>query len=211
MDEISSGLDSSTTYEIIKSLSHFAHYLDYTILISLLQPAPETYDLFDDIILLSEGYIVYQGPREHVLDFFKGCGFKCPERKGIADFLQEVTSQKDQAQYWFNQQKCYQYIPPNEFANRFEQYHVGKSNKLYMSVPFEKSKGHEMALSFTKHTVSNVEILKTCFAREVLLIRRNSFVFIFRTTQVLMLVPIPVLFRVHVWMHACMRYASFTV
>ena len=91
MDEISSGLDSSTTYQIIKSLSQFAHHLDYTILISLLQPAPETYDLFDDIILLSEGYIVYQGPREHVLDFFKGCGFKCPDRKGIADFLQEVV------------------------------------------------------------------------------------------------------------------------
>lgn len=57
---------------------------------SLLQPAPETFDLFDDIILLSEGQIVYQGPREHVLEFFETCGFKCPERKGTADFLQEV-------------------------------------------------------------------------------------------------------------------------
>jgi hypothetical protein len=59
-------------------------------MMSLLQPAPETFDLFDDIILLSEGQIVYHGPREHVLDFFAFCGFKCPERKGVADFLQEV-------------------------------------------------------------------------------------------------------------------------
>jgi len=57
---------------------------------SLLQPAPETFDLFDDIIFLSEGQIVYQGPREHVLEFFETCGFRCPERKGTADFLQEV-------------------------------------------------------------------------------------------------------------------------
>ena len=40
---------------------------------------------------------MYHGPRESVLDFFEPLGFRCPERKGIADFLQEVTSRKDQA------------------------------------------------------------------------------------------------------------------
>ncbi len=42
------------------------------------------------------GYLVYHGPRESVLDFFEPLGFRCPERKGVADFLQEVTSRKDQ-------------------------------------------------------------------------------------------------------------------
>ncbi|KAF9618604.1 hypothetical protein IFM89_002299, partial [Coptis chinensis] len=57
----------------------------------ILKPAPETYDhLFDDILLLSDGHIVYQGPRENVLEFFESTGFKCPERKGVADFLQEL-------------------------------------------------------------------------------------------------------------------------
>lgn len=82
MDEISTGLDSSTTYQIVKCLQQFTHLMDATILMSLLQPAPETFDLFDDIILLSEGQIVYHGPRENVLEFFESCGFKCPERKG---------------------------------------------------------------------------------------------------------------------------------
>lgn len=91
MDEISTGLDSSTTFQIVKCLRQIVHITDGTALISLLQPAPETYDLFDDIILLSDGQIVYQGPREHVLDFFESMGFKCPERKGVADFLQEVS------------------------------------------------------------------------------------------------------------------------
>ena len=31
------------------------------------------------------------------MDFFEGQGFRIPERKGIPDFLQEVTSYKDQA------------------------------------------------------------------------------------------------------------------
>ncbi|KAL2488349.1 ABC transporter-like [Forsythia ovata] len=55
-------------------------------------PAPETFDLFDDIILLSEGQIVYQDSREHVVDFFESRGFKCPDRKATADFLQEVIT-----------------------------------------------------------------------------------------------------------------------
>ena len=42
---------------------------------------------------------MYQGPTEHVLDFFASMGFKCPERKSVADFLQEVISVKDQ-QVW---------------------------------------------------------------------------------------------------------------
>lgn len=90
MDEISNGLDSSTTFQIVSCLQHLVHITDATALISLLQPAPENFDLFDDVILLAEGKIVYQGPRTNICKFFEDCGFKCPERKGIADFLQEV-------------------------------------------------------------------------------------------------------------------------
>lgn len=92
MDEISTGLDSSTTFQICRFMRQMVHIMDVTMVISLLQPAPETFELFDDIILLSEGQIVYQGPRENVLEFFEYMGFKCPERKGVADFLQQVTS-----------------------------------------------------------------------------------------------------------------------
>ncbi|KAE8699641.1 hypothetical protein F3Y22_tig00110575pilonHSYRG00032 [Hibiscus syriacus] len=90
MDEISTGLDSSTTFQIVTCLQQLTHITEATILVSLLQPAPETFDLFDDIILMAEGKIVYLGPCSYVQEFFENCGFRCPERKGIADFLQEV-------------------------------------------------------------------------------------------------------------------------
>ena len=93
MDEISTGLDSSTTFQIVKCIGNYTHLLDATVLMALLQPAPETFELFDDILLLSEGHVVYHGPRETILDFFESMGFKCPERKGIADFLQEVRGE----------------------------------------------------------------------------------------------------------------------
>lgn len=71
MDEISTGLDTATTLQIINSLRQSAHLLNGTVLVSLLQPDPETFALFDDLILLSEGQIAYQGPRDLVLTFLK--------------------------------------------------------------------------------------------------------------------------------------------
>jgi len=76
----------------VNSIRQTIHIVGGTAVIALLQPAPETYELFDDIILLSDGQVVYSGPREHVLQFFESVGFKCPQRKGVADFLQEVSS-----------------------------------------------------------------------------------------------------------------------
>lgn len=93
MDEITNGLDSSTAFQIVSCIQQLVHITDATALITLLQPAPETFDLFDDVILMAEGKIVYHGPRDCVLQFFEDCGFRCPPRKGVADFLQEVMLQ----------------------------------------------------------------------------------------------------------------------
>ncbi|XP_019707345.1 ABC transporter G family member 36-like [Elaeis guineensis] len=184
MDEISTGLDSSTTFQIVNSLRQSVHALSATAVISLLQPAPETYELFDDIILLSEGQIVYQGPREHVLEFFESMGFKCPKRKGVADFLQEVTSRKDQRQYWAHPDEHYRYVPVREFAEAFQSFHIGQVIGNELSIPFDKSKSHPAVLTTSKYGVNKKELLKTNLARELLLMKRNSFVYIFQATRI---------------------------
>ncbi|XP_070661681.1 ABC transporter G family member 29-like [Malus domestica] len=183
MDEISTGLDSSTTHQIVKCLQQIVHITEATILMSLLQPAPETFDLFDDIILLSEGKIIYQGPRKHVLEFFESCGFRCPRRKGTADFLQEVTSRKDQEQYWADRNKPYRHISVTEFANRFKRFHVGLCLQNELSTPYNKARGHGAALVFTRYSISKMDLLKACFDKEWLLIKRNSLVYIFKTVK----------------------------
>ncbi|KAK9282777.1 hypothetical protein L1049_010998 [Liquidambar formosana] len=184
MDEISTGLDSSTTFQIIKFMRQMVHIMDVTMIVSLLQPAPETFDLFDDIILLSEGQIVYGGPRENILEFFEYVGFKCPERKGVADFLQEVTSKKDQEQYWFKRNEPYQYVPVMDFVRHFKSFHIGQKLSTDLETPYDKSSAHPAALVREKYGISNWELFKACFAREWLLTKRNSFVYIFKTTQI---------------------------
>ncbi|KAF8009457.1 hypothetical protein BT93_J0447 [Corymbia citriodora subsp. variegata] len=184
MDEISTGLDSSTTFQIVKFMRQMVHIMDVTMVISLLQPAPETYNLFDDIILLSEGQIVYQGPRENVLEFFEYVGFKCPERKAVADFLQEVTSKNDQEQYWYRKDQPYRYISEAEFVRAFNSFHVGQHLLEELRVPYDKTSAHPAALVKDKYGISNRELFKACFAREWLLMKRSSFVYIFKTFQI---------------------------
>ncbi|XP_027916472.1 pleiotropic drug resistance protein 1-like isoform X2 [Vigna unguiculata] len=183
MDEISTGLDSSTTFQIVNSLKQSVHILKGTTVISLLQPAPETYNLFDDIILLSDSHIVYQGPREYVLEFFESLGFQCPERKGVADFLQEVTSRKDQEQYWAHKDQPYGFVTAKEFSEAHKSFHVGRSLAQELATEFDKSKSHPAALTTKKYGVGKWELLKACLSREYLLIKRNSFVYIFRLSQ----------------------------
>ncbi|XP_070030324.1 pleiotropic drug resistance protein 1-like [Nicotiana sylvestris] len=197
MDEISTGLDSSTTFSIVNSLRQSVQLLKGTAVISLLQPAPETYNLFDDIILLSDGYIVYQGPREAVLDFFESMGFKCPERKGVADFLQEVTSKKDQQQYWAKKDEPYRFITSKEFAEAYQSFHVGRKLGDELAIPYDKSKSHPAALSTQKYGIGTKQLLKVCAEREYLLMKRNSFVYIFKLSQlaIMALITMTVFFR----------------
>ncbi|XP_058191657.1 pleiotropic drug resistance protein 3-like isoform X2 [Rhododendron vialii] len=183
MDEISNGLDSSTTYQIVACLKQLAHIADATILVALLQPAPETFDLFDDIILMEGGKIVYHGPRSCVLEFFEDCGFRCPERKGIADFLQEVISRKDQAQYWHRAEQSWSYISVDLFCKKFKESTFGEKVDEDLSKPFTKSQSHKNAISFSKYSLAKWELFKACMSREYLLMRRNSFIYVFKTIQ----------------------------
>ncbi|OAY36808.1 pleiotropic drug resistance protein 1 isoform X2 [Manihot esculenta] len=197
MDEISTGLDSSTTYQIVNSLRQNVQILKGTALISLLQPAPETYDLFDDIVLLSDGLIVYQGPREQVLRFFEFMGFQCPIRKGVADFLQEVTSRKDQMQYWARKDEPYRFITAKEFSEAYESFQVGRRLVEELATPFEKANSHPAALTTKKYGVNKKELFKACFSRELLLMKRNSFFYVFKFSQltILALITMALFFR----------------
>ncbi|KAL8114978.1 hypothetical protein AgCh_021704 [Apium graveolens] len=190
MDEISSGLDSSTTYQIISCLQQLAHITDATVLVSLLQPAPETFDIFDDVILMAEGKIVYHGSRSHILEFFEGCGFKCPERKGVADFLQEVISRKDQAQYWNQTEHAHSYVSVRTFYEKFKQSPFGKKLDEEISEKILMSKSHDNSISFSVYSLSKWTLFKACMSREFLLMRRNSFIYIFKSAQLIIIAAV---------------------
>lgn len=96
-----------------------------------------------------------------------------------------MTSKKDQEQYWCDHSKPYQFMSASEIAEAFKISEYGKSASAELAVSFDKTKSHPSALARRKYAISNWELLKTCFSRELLLLSRHRALYIFRTCQVL--------------------------
>uniref|UniRef100_K3WZI5 ABC transporter domain-containing protein n=1 Tax=Globisporangium ultimum (strain ATCC 200006 / CBS 805.95 / DAOM BR144) TaxID=431595 RepID=K3WZI5_GLOUD len=90
MDEISTGLDSAATFDIVSTQRSIAKKLRKTIVMSLLQPTPEVFAMFDYVMILNEGEVMYHGPRQRVLGHFESLGFICPPERDVADFLVDL-------------------------------------------------------------------------------------------------------------------------
>ena len=91
-DEISTGLDAASTYDMVQMILHFGRLRKFTRIISLLQPSPETVSLFNEVIVLAEGKILYCGPVLEVEEYFADIGYKAPDFMDIADFLQMIST-----------------------------------------------------------------------------------------------------------------------
>lgn len=96
----------------------------------------------------------------------------------------QVTSQKDQEQYWMHGEKPYIFVTVNEFVEGFQSFHVGKTLNDNLESPFDKSTSHPAALTTREYGASTKELLKMLSSRELLLMKRNSFVYIFKIFQV---------------------------
>ena len=95
MDEISTGLDASVAYDICASIRAWAQEMRGTVVIALLQPTPEVYGLFDDVLLMREGSVIYHGDREALPGYLAKLGFAHHEHTGhsdTADWLVELLA-----------------------------------------------------------------------------------------------------------------------
>ncbi|PSC75525.1 pleiotropic drug resistance 5-like isoform A [Micractinium conductrix] len=98
LDEISTGLDSATTLTVVRYLGELARTMRCTTVVSLLQPSGDVLALFDELLLLAGGHVLFHGPVDAALPFFASQGFDCPPRMEAPAFLQYVTSASGQRQ-----------------------------------------------------------------------------------------------------------------
>lgn len=96
----------------------------------------------------------------------------------------QVTSKKDQQQYWYPYDCPYQFIPVSKFADAFNSFRVGKRLYEELAVPYNCLRNHPAALSTSSYGVKKFELLKANFAWQLLLMKRNSFVYVFKFVQV---------------------------
>ncbi|KAJ2783286.1 hypothetical protein H4R18_001805 [Coemansia javaensis] len=74
LDEPSSGLDSSSAEMVVALTRQMAHRRNLCTLMTIHQPSAEMVALFDKLILLAQGKLVYMGPAAQALPYFEGLG-----------------------------------------------------------------------------------------------------------------------------------------
>ncbi|AHH01890.1 ABC transporter [Pithovirus sibericum] len=96
LDEPTSGLDFSTARDCIQTLRQMANN-GHTVLITIHQPSSTLFNLFDKILLMTEGgFLAYDGKPQEVLNHMASCGFPpCPPNTNPADYLIEWVTSKE--------------------------------------------------------------------------------------------------------------------
>lgn len=98
----------------------------------------------------------------------------------------QVTSKMDQKQYWVGDENKYQYHPIEFFAESFRASYLPRLVQDNLCSPNNTGKSKEIKRNASRR-ISRWNIFKACFSREVLLLKRNSPVHIFKTIQITVL------------------------
>jgi len=72
----------------------------------------------------------------------------------------------------------------DEFSQIFISSYWGRMLNDELSQPNDKSESHKRALSFSKYSLGKLDLFTACMKREILLMKRNSFIYVFKTVQV---------------------------
>jgi len=91
LDEPTSGLDAFNAHNVVQTLVRLARN-GRAVVMTVHQPRSNIFSLFDMLLLLSEGQIVYFGPAKDALSYFSALGYNCPDHFNPADYFLDLIS-----------------------------------------------------------------------------------------------------------------------
>ncbi|XP_028396482.1 ATP-binding cassette sub-family G member 2-like isoform X2 [Dendronephthya gigantea] len=91
LDEPTTGLDASTASSVMQLL-HDLSRKGNTIIFSIHQPRYSIFKLFDNICLLGDGHMMYNGPAQEALGYFEEIGYQCEPHNNPPDFFLDVIN-----------------------------------------------------------------------------------------------------------------------
>lgn len=94
LDEPTSGLDGYNAFNVVECLVRLAKVYNRTIIFTIHQPRSNIVSLFDKLLLLSDGDLIYSGEMGDCAKYFATVGFNCPAGYNIADYLIDITNEK---------------------------------------------------------------------------------------------------------------------
>ena len=91
LDEPTTGLDSFTATSIIETLKDLARR-GKTIVQTIHQPNSDMFEMFDRLMLMARGEIIFFNEAKYAVDHFASINFKCPELSNPADYFMSIMS-----------------------------------------------------------------------------------------------------------------------
>jgi ABC-type multidrug transport system ATPase subunit len=93
LDEPTSGLDAYNAFNVVECLVTLVKTYNRTVIFTIHQPRSNIVALFDQLMLLAEGRLVYSGSFQKCQSYFDSIGYSCPPGFNIADYLVDLTMQ----------------------------------------------------------------------------------------------------------------------
>eukprot|EP01117_Protostelium_nocturnum_P003933 TRINITY_DN151_c0_g1_i2.p1 TRINITY_DN151_c0_g1~~TRINITY_DN151_c0_g1_i2.p1 ORF type:complete len:1405 (-),score=390.15 TRINITY_DN151_c0_g1_i2:123-4337(-) len=197
-DSATRGLDAASALDYAKSLRVITDTMKKTTVATFYQASESIYELFDKIMVLEKGRVIYFGPPQKAKEYFYSLGFDCESRKSTPDFLTGVTN--------FQERKIREGFEDKVPLTSYELEESWKNSNLFREMreeqkkyeqeleaeqPFEefkkevlaeKSKG---ARSRSKYTVSPWQQVKALITRQFQLVWMDKADLVVRYTSVL--------------------------
>ncbi|KAL9058237.1 MAG: hypothetical protein Q9162_001836 [Coniocarpon cinnabarinum] len=91
LDEPTSGLDATAANSIMRTLKALSK-LGITVIVIIHQPRSEIFEMIDNLILLGNGQMIYEGPEEDVKAYFEHFGFRIPAHANQGDVVTDIIT-----------------------------------------------------------------------------------------------------------------------
>ncbi|KAI0547982.1 hypothetical protein F4679DRAFT_335093 [Xylaria curta] len=91
LDEPTSGLDATSASSIMRTLKAIAR-LGISVIVIIHQPRMEIFEMLDELILLGNGQIIYEGVGKNVQQFFENVGFRFPQYANTGDVITDIIT-----------------------------------------------------------------------------------------------------------------------
>ncbi|PUZ67481.1 hypothetical protein GQ55_3G438700 [Panicum hallii var. hallii] len=92
-DQPLTGSDPAMTYDLVNTIRAVCRVQQSSAVMALNHLSKEAFDLFDRIILLGEGHLLYQGPRQDAVTYFAQLGYMKPQHVESWEFLQDIAAE----------------------------------------------------------------------------------------------------------------------
>ncbi|KAF9930860.1 hypothetical protein FBU30_011149 [Linnemannia zychae] len=97
LDEPTSGLDAYNAYNVVECLVTLARNYNRTVVCTIHQPRSNIFALFDHLVLLAKGHLIYSGETRLLGAHLRSLGHPCPEGFNMADYMLDLTMHSGKA------------------------------------------------------------------------------------------------------------------